>query len=1129
MTSALADFAVRQQVLDPSGSFFLRAPAGSGKTALLVQRILTLLAQVAQPEEILAITFTRKAAGEMLERVLAALAAADADLPPESPYARATWQLARTVLARDAAQGWNLRQQPGRLRIQTLDAFCATLARRHPLTASLGALCETTETAAPLYHQAALRTLRNGPRGAWETLLPQLDNRVAPILDLLADLLQRREQWLAFVFGLDHDARATTQAALRELVSARLRGARHALGMLAPEQLAKVLPEVTRNLEGSDSPILALHGCTGLPPATPEALPQWRGLGELLLTTANEPRARYTRAQGVPPAADAKGEERERRARLKAELEAMGAALDENAVAALRLARSLPDADFSDATWRRVEATVALLKHAAAELRLVFAERAQIDFTETALAAVQALGSPEAPTDLLLALDYRIRHILVDEFQDTSQLQIDLLERLTAGWSDGAGRSLFLVGDGMQSIYRFRNAKVELFRAVMEEGIAGLPLHQLALSANFRSTPGLVGWVNSLFGTVGSPATAGYFVPAVAHAEGGAQGPQWHRLGDRDAEAERVLELVCAARQDQPDGHIAILVRARSHLAAIVPALKRAGLNFQAVEVDHLGDLPVVLDLLMLTRAVLRPADRLAWLAVLRTPWVGLTLADVTRLAEVLPAAHCSVAELDATSAALPSAAQARLARLVAVLKPALAQRGRLPLRALVEGLWLALSGPALLDAEQWQAAERFFEALAKHELAGDVPEWAEFEQEVRALFAPPRAPDSGRLSIMTIHKAKGLEFDTVIFPGLDRQAPAVRTPLLRWRVEPGAGLLLAPIPPRGAEQDAISVLLNELEHADEDAETLRLIYVALTRARHALHLCCVLPEAEAEEEPAGVPSPQRLSGGRARTLKPLRGSLLHRLWGAVSAEVLALPTTAHTPAVPSPQSSPTPGPGRRLSVASPSPQWPQPLPPTTVPPAVARPLAPPFDWAQEEARLIGVATHRLLQHLARQGTGHWHEARLAALTGVARTMLRDAGLDPGRLADAAHKVVRALARCLDDPRGRWLLDPTHQDAHCEWALSGRLDGRVVQAVIDRSFVDAGQRWIIDYKTGHHGGADLEGFLDAERLRYAPQLALYARLVAALDRRPIRLALYFPRLAGWREWPWTPECPVAAS
>ena len=1091
------DFEVRQRVLDPEQSFFLRAPAGSGKTGLLVQRVLKLLAQAAQPEEILAITFTRKAAGEMLDRVLSALAAADGPAP-EASYALATWRLARAALQRDAQLGWRLREQPGRLRIQTLDAFCAAVARRHPLQAGPGGIFETTEAAQPLYHEAAMHTLQDGPPEAWSVLLEALDNRVDDLVAALAALLAKREQWLALLVGLEPSARAEAEGALAEVLRERLGEVVRALAAFPKDELAAVLPEIVANALASNPALAPLAGLQGLPEARPEALPQWQALARLLLTDSGSPRLRLGADQGVLQPSDASGEEKRRREAFKARVLALTRTLDEGAASALHLARQLPEPIYAPSTWARVGAAVRLLNHAAAALKMVFAERASVDFTETALTAQAALGSAEAPTDLLLALDYRIQHILVDEFQDTSQLQIDLLKRLTAGWSGEGGRSLFVVGDGMQSIYGFRNARVDLFREVMDQGIDGVPLLNEALSCNFRSSAALVAWVNEVFGTLGSPLTTGFFVPAEAQRQGG-EAPVWHRLADRDSEAQRVLELVQAAQLADPAGHIGILVRARSHLQAIVPALKQAGIAFQAVEVDPMGELPVVQDLLMLTRALLRPADRLAWLAVLHAPWLGLGLGDLTALAVAQGEGAWSARTLRDAMASLGSEAAARLERGLAVLEPALDARGRQALRPLVEGVWLALGGPGVVDAEARAAAQLFFATLASHEVAGDVPQWPPFERDLAALFAPAAPRLGPRLSIMTLHKAKGLEFDTVILPGLDRKAPGRGRALLRWRAE-GHRLLLSPMAPRGQPTDAIERLLSALEAADHDAESLRLAYVAVTRAKHALHLLAVLPAKKDGKDPA-----------------PPAGSLLSRLWPGVFGQVLGLAAQtlplAKTPAEAVRR--------QRVTVDSPLPSWPAESPGSASSRDREHTLAPPFDWAQEEARLIGVATHRLLQHLAQEGAEAWSETRLATLGYWVQSLLRDLGLAAERLAEASAATLRALGRTLDDPRGRWILSRTHEEAHSEWALSGVLEGQLVQIQIDRSFVADGCRWIIDYKTGPHGGGELEAFLDAERQRYAPQLERYARLLGQVETRPLRLALYFPRLAGWREW--TPQ------
>ena len=266
----------------------------------------------------------------------------------------------------------------------------------------------------------------------------------------------------------------------------------------------------------------------------------------------------------------------------------------------LHLTRMLPPPAYSDTQWEVVEALTGLLPVAVAQLELLFRERGQVDFTAVAQAAVRALGPEDEPTDLALALDYRVRHLLVDEFQDTSQSQYELLARLTSGWQPGDGRTLFVVGDPMQSIYRFREAEVALYLRARREGIGAVRLEPLTLKLNFRSQAALVAWVNRTFRALlpeqedlGSGA-----VPFSASEEGqpALPGPAVtvHPLltRDRDAEALLVARLVQAARAEGASHRIAILVRSRGHLASIVPALKQAGLRFQAIEIEALGHRP---------------------------------------------------------------------------------------------------------------------------------------------------------------------------------------------------------------------------------------------------------------------------------------------------------------------------------------------------------------------------------------------------------------------------------------------------------------------------------------------------------------------------------------------------------
>ena len=511
----IADSKQRNAALNPEQSFIVRAPAGSGKTELLIRRYLRLLSGVEYPEEIIAITFTRKAAAEMRGRIISALDLARnlarRGETPEDDYQRETFALAAEVLKRDETQQWHLQDNPGRLRIQTIDALCSTITRQMPMLSQLGAQPETLDDASELYLQAAELTIMELESGeSWSEavaeLLVHLDNDLPRLKQLLADMLNRRDQWLRHVIN-GNISREELDQALHNIVSATLRSARDAI----PEELELIdlLHYAAINLfeEGSDSFITQFKTIDSLPETDPAALSQWHGIAEFLLTQKNEWRKTVNKNTGFP-ASDSKtdkGFEKEHAKNIKNRYKALlqNYADNENLLEILIEIRCLPEVWDSaegehstwinDTQWKILQVLPTLLVIAEAQLRVLFSEHSKIDFTGIELSALQALGDDEQPSDLALQLDYRIQHILVDEFQDVSVSQYELLERLTEGWSVNDGRTLFLVGDPMQSIYRFREAEVGKFLSTFtNQHLGQVPLESLTLEVNFRSQQGVV-------------------------------------------------------------------------------------------------------------------------------------------------------------------------------------------------------------------------------------------------------------------------------------------------------------------------------------------------------------------------------------------------------------------------------------------------------------------------------------------------------------------------------------------------------------------------------------------------------------------------------------------------------------
>jgi ATP-dependent exoDNAse (exonuclease V) beta subunit len=1069
---AVADAAQRARALDPARSFIVQAPAGSGKTELLIQRFLVLLARVDRPEEITAITFTRKAAAEMRKRILDVLELARRAPRPAAPHKALTWELGRAVLERSDALGWAIEESAGRLRVQTIDALCASLTRQMPVLAQFGAQPESLDDATLLYLDAARETLAlvegdSGLAADMALVLEHLDNDALRAERLIADLLARRDQWMRL---LSHaDRRDELEAVLADVCRAGIARAR------AGFPAGWALPEG-------------------------DGLEAWKGVADTFLTAGGEWRRK-------PPA--------------PGELIAREGLLE-----ALRAVRELPKPRYDDTQWQILSAMLRIAHVAVAQLKLVFAAHGEADFTEITQAALRALGEPEEPTDLMLALDYRIRHILVDEFQDTSYSQFDLLRRLASGWTEGDGRALFVVGDPMQSIYRFREAEVGLFLRARREGIGDVKLEPLRLAANFRSQAGIVGWVNETFARVlpdreDVARGAVPYSPSVAVHPALAGAVTVHPFFDNDAqgEAETVARLARAALESPAasgaPSTVAILVRNRAHLAAILPRLRATGLRYHAIEIEPLVQRPLLQDLVALTRALWHPADRTAWLAILRAPWCGLSLADLWHLAGI-DTAHaaegarhdpplvCDLLRDDDAIARLTPEGARRARRVRDIMDASLAARRRGRLRDAVEGAWQALAGPACMESPgDMEDVESYLDRLGAAEEGGALADPGHFALSLGKLFAAPDPQATERLQVMTIHKAKGLEFDTVIVPGLGASGRADERKLFVWMervaatAREGVEFLLSPLDPAGTEPDPIYEYIRALDRDKEALQDARLLYVAATRARHALHLMGDVRWDAHGDVPCA----------------PRKEALLSHLWPLVQ-DRFAAPRASTSSAAAEEGGVRTLDTIQRLRETVSA----LPAPPDAAWSGAASGRAPAepveFSWVGETARHAGTVVHRWLQRIAEEGLAAWDAARIERLRPALRRALAARGVNEADVEGAAQRVAAALRGCLEDPRARWILGP-HPEARTEHRITLRAEGRVRSVAIDRMFREAGKLWIIDYKTSSHEGGALEPFLDRELERYRAQLEGYR---AAFAHEPVALGLYFPLVKGWREW-----------
>jgi ATP-dependent exoDNAse (exonuclease V) beta subunit len=1115
------DQAIRDRALDPQESFHLEAPAGSGKTTVLLDRFLALLSRVEAPEELLALTFTRKAAGELRTRVADLFRAREelgaAAPEPERRRRDLVQQAFRRHVDRTGYVGLL-----ERLQIMTFHSFCARLLRLAPQEAGVPLefrLLEDheeqwlkQEALEELQHRLADQPASHPVRLALVRRLVRLNNNWPRLAQELRELLGRRDGLGEFL----QLARASRQEkAYRELLDERLRilvsrDLEELQAAFAGTDLGAAWPEFWQALARQGAP-LAGKLPPRLPGAAPADLPAWQTLAEVLLTQKGEPRKVLSPRAGFP-------------AGLSPRWPALVQDLPPEVARQLHQLREFHLLAVSPGEVEAVQDLVILLGEALSLYQELLGRHQALDFIALEEAALRLLDTG-APRDLLLSLDCRLRHLLVDEFQDTSQNQMTLLCRLLAGWEDGAGRTLTVVGDPKQSIYGWRQAKLRLFLAA-RRGLpceaGAFPLEPLFLATNFRATRTLIDWVNQVFDTVMTGTLAEVeFHPAVPK-PGAVEGPSpglalftgTEDLDPRQAEARWLAARVAqAATQCRPGEKIGVLLFARTHLTVYLEAFQNAGLAVRVREGLKLLDSRVVQYLHNLTRALTRPQDGVAWAALLRGPWGRHPLTFLARAAatpaDLWPEKLGFLAE--------DPEAPPELRRRLAALRAARQRVGREPLAALA-ARWLteveAWEGLAAWEGPAGVAnARTYLDLLAEAEAHLPEATLARTELILPEVFQPPdpRAQDSP-VEVLTVHRAKGLEFDTVFVPHLDWQPLQVdlrNPPPFLLEEVPGTslyGLALA----RPYAQASHSPLYRALRHLKNRrvlAEARRVFYVAVTRARHRLRLSAVLkPNRQGHLKPP-VDSPlgwlwHHYRGHAATGVLPT----LSATWPQPDLEVELF---QEVPALP----APVPG---ALDLPPPLEFAPEPAPyrlefpsglTLTGEEAASAPLAPD----SLAARLRGEVVHRLLESLSR-GAG------LPGPTGVAAA-LRQGGLALETAGPLAADILAEVEACRQEPFLARLLAPGLPEAVSEGHLEARPAPDLVRrGRFDLLAHDGRHWWLLDYKTSRPApGEDWEEFMARETEKYRPQLLAYRDMAArarGLPPESIRLALYFTALPG---------------
>lgn len=898
-TITIEDTRAREQAIDITNSFIVQAPAGSGKTSLLTQRFLALLAyQVQTPEECLAITFTKKAAVEMQSRIVNALIAAKDNQPPTNNHELKTYKLAKKVLEKDKIYEWELISNPSRLKIQTFDALSMSIAKSAPISSGMGANPLITEEPKILYEKAVEEFFADiTPQADWykhlEVLLLHLYNDWENLKSLFIDMLAKRDQWLDIIiqiYSLSKGDSSNTLSILENGFVTEIECILYSVNNCAPDDLIELMPLsrfAAANLKelDIDSKITNLIDVDDSWPSSDiTSLRLWQGIAELLLTKTGEVRKTVTKNQGFitnfnGATKDDKQELKNKKSEITYILSELTQDNYKDFVEILKQISILPKYTYDKAEFEVVLAIVNILPVVATYLKVLFKEQGKVDFIEVSSAADKALGDELDPTDLALYMGHKINHILVDEFQDTSISQFNLLKKLTTSWIDGDGRTLFIVGDPQQSIYSFRKAEVGLFLLVKSSGLGNLKPKFLLLTSNFRSSDKIVDYSNNLFGRI-FPKTDNFSEGAISFSKSCAS-----KLSSSDTyikninvdigsddyidhtdeektdiytkeqmEIEEIIKVILQERSQYPNARVAILVRSRTHLQSLISGLNSQKIPFVGTDIELLSGKAIIKDLISLTNALLHLGDRVSWLAILRSPWCGLNLEEIFFIVNINGLDNNSKNIISSNDIELiwenilkikshkMFKSNIKFQRFVDIIQDSIDRVRIIKLSEAIFYTWQKLSilYPNITKQDRVDA-KNYFEFLSTQDCVKERFDVGFIEDKINSIYAKPSIEGENPIEIMTIHKSKGLEFDTVILPFMDKKTRPNSQELFLWqdKISPAGTeyLLISPIKSSYTKQNLkYDYIKSNLEKKLKN-ETLRLLYVAITRAKSRLYL----------------------------------------------------------------------------------------------------------------------------------------------------------------------------------------------------------------------------------------------------------------------------------------------------
>ena len=795
----MQDFNKRQQTLDISKSFIIQAPAGSGKTDLLAKRYLKLLAYVNNPSAVLAITFTKKAAAEIRQRIIENLKNCHKKTTDKNK--QLLYDICKEVLVNSNKHNWYILKQPFLLKIMTFDSLNRYILQLKKTNLDTLDILEDKT----IYKKAAWQTIKTLDDDYYKDYHQSITNvlntfslNYTKVVKLLEDMLLKREQWLPYV---DMDASQYQQ--YLNLTLKKI--SQNYLEKLATLDVSIIFSILKK----------------------PKTIMQWQYLAHSILTKKGDFKKTFSDLDLI----------QEQKQELKDILHTPNIGILK-LKQILREILYLPYINISIINGKdnfNLDIFVdflRILKLAAAHLKILFNKIKKNDFIETGFNALDSFDENTIDENILY-LGQNIQHILIDEFQDTSRQQFILLENIIKNWQIDEHRTVFIIGDPMQSIYGFRLAEVSIFLQVIKKGILHIKPKFIELDRNFRTDKNLVRSVgelitNNLINFEDIKYKKSYSDITLKDAD-------FKAVDTKNIErSQYIINLIKELSNKHKNYNIAVLANNRLELIPIIDKLNKQNIIFNSKNIYSLNKQWLISDLLSLLKALKNKDDKISWLSILRAPWCGLLLDDLLLISEENK--HKLVWQTindKNIQAKFSNCSRKRIKHFIDALLPAISEQGSFYWSYIMFITCTRLGLDSYLEQYEMGIKQSFFDLLFKMEKDQVDVDIEVLEHKLNNLYQPTIT--SSNINLMTVHAAKGLEFDIVIIPNLDAKLiPKKINPFLIYTSFFNE-LLLSPMYDR--KNNDWYTYISMVVDKKNILEKYRQLYVAMTRAKNMLYL----------------------------------------------------------------------------------------------------------------------------------------------------------------------------------------------------------------------------------------------------------------------------------------------------